>query len=390
MRLDVAIVGGGIAGLWLLARLRAQGYQAMLFEAEALGAGQTLASQGIIHGGLKYAIDLKIAGASDALADMPARWRACLAGQGEIDLSAAKVNAEHHLFWARRNLASRVAGFFGAKMLRGRVEPLVPAQWPQVLSDPEHVGAVYQLDEMVLDVPSLLRALAEPHIAAIKRVLPDFRIERAADGIGVLLLRDASGAERRVVARHYVFAAGAGNEVALQALGQPAARAQRRPLQMLLIERAPAPLFAHCFDTSDKPRVTVTSHRCADGRLIWYVGGQLAEAGVAQDETALIQAAKQEFATLLPRLDLSRCRFAGWRVDRAEGATDDGRKPEDPVLQHHGNATIAWPTKLALAPKLADALLPLLAAPDGLNVVDAVDWPAPAYAEPIWEHAAWR
>ena len=72
---DVAILGGGIAGLWLLARLQAAGYSALLLENQALGAGQTLASQGIIHGGLKYALDLKLNTASDALADMPARWR---------------------------------------------------------------------------------------------------------------------------------------------------------------------------------------------------------------------------------------------------------------------------------------------------------------------------
>ena len=35
---DVAILGGGIAGLWLLHRLQLEGYSAALFEAEQLGA----------------------------------------------------------------------------------------------------------------------------------------------------------------------------------------------------------------------------------------------------------------------------------------------------------------------------------------------------------------
>jgi glycerol-3-phosphate dehydrogenase len=64
LQVDVAILGGGIAGLWLLARLRQAGYSTLLLESQALGAGQTIASQGIIHGGLKYAIDLKLGGAS--------------------------------------------------------------------------------------------------------------------------------------------------------------------------------------------------------------------------------------------------------------------------------------------------------------------------------------
>lgn len=156
LQVDVAILGGGIAGLWLLARLRQAGYSTLLLESQALGAGQTIASQGIIHGGLKYAIDLKLGGASDALADMPARWRACLNGTGEIDLRAAKVATERHLFWARKSLVSRITGFFGSKLLRGRVDQLDATQWPEALRDPEHVGAVYALDEIVLDVPALV------------------------------------------------------------------------------------------------------------------------------------------------------------------------------------------------------------------------------------------
>ena len=52
---DIAIIGGGIAGLWLLNRLRDQGFCAILFESDAIGAGQTGVAQGIIHGGMKYA-----------------------------------------------------------------------------------------------------------------------------------------------------------------------------------------------------------------------------------------------------------------------------------------------------------------------------------------------
>jgi len=56
LELDVAIFGGGVAGLWTLARLIKQGFNAHLFECNQLGAGQSIASQGIIHGGTKYAL----------------------------------------------------------------------------------------------------------------------------------------------------------------------------------------------------------------------------------------------------------------------------------------------------------------------------------------------
>ena len=65
MHADVVIVGGGIAGLWILSALRAEGYQTILLEKDALGAGQTLASQGIIHGGTKYALTGKLTGRSE-------------------------------------------------------------------------------------------------------------------------------------------------------------------------------------------------------------------------------------------------------------------------------------------------------------------------------------
>ncbi|MCW0235382.1 MAG: FAD-dependent oxidoreductase [Ferrovibrio sp.] len=379
---DVAILGGGIAGLWLLARLKAAGYAALLIENDALGAGQTLASQGIIHGGLKYAIDLRLNADSAALADMPTRWRACLNGSGEIDLRGAKLAAENHLFWARRTLTSRIAGFFGSKLVRGRVEALAQKDWPLALQDPDHVGAVYALDECVLDVPMLLAALAELGKGCIKHgratVVPQA-------GHVVLQLEDG----RCITAGRLVSTAGAGNEILLPQLGLPLQAAQRRPLQMLLVEQAPAPLWAHCFDTSDKPRVTITTHKRSDGSLVWYVGGLLAENGVGQSEAGLIAAARQEFATLLPKLDFSRSRFAGYRVDRAEGATEDGRKPEGPVLKRAGLITLAWPTKLALAPQLADLVLADLPPPRGSTQPVWPDWAAPAVAPAPWETLAW-
>lgn len=380
---DVAILGGGIAGLWLLARLKAKGYSALLIESEALGAGQTLASQGIVHGGLKYAIDLNLGQDSAALADMPARWRASLNGTGEIDLRGAKLAAENHLFWARRTLASRVAGFFGSKLVRGRVAALDQADWPQALRDPEHVGAVYALDECVLDTPSLLAALQHLHSDCIKAGRAD--AQDRGDHVAIAV----SG--RRFTAAYLVSAAGAGNEALLPLLGLQPQAAQRRPLHQLLIRNAPAPLWAHCFDTSDKPRVTVTTHRMQDGALVWNVGGLLAENGVQQSEAELVASARAEFARLLPKLDFSRSRFAGFRVDRAEGAMPDGRKPEGPVLQRRGRITLAWPTKLALAPRLADLVLAELPPPaPGSAQPDWPDWPAPGIASPPWETVSWK
>src|SRR5262245_14630974 len=83
---DIVILGGGVAGLWLLNRLRAAGYAAVLLERAALGQGQSIASQGMIHGGMKYALGGTLTGASESIADMPAHWQRCLRGEGDVDL----------------------------------------------------------------------------------------------------------------------------------------------------------------------------------------------------------------------------------------------------------------------------------------------------------------
>ena len=87
IRTDIAIVGGGITGLWLHSLLKSRGYQCLLFEKYKLGSGQKLAYPGMIHGGLKYNLDGITGTASKTISSMPAVWRACLSGDSEMDLS---------------------------------------------------------------------------------------------------------------------------------------------------------------------------------------------------------------------------------------------------------------------------------------------------------------
>ena len=118
---DVAIFGGGIAGLWLLTRLRQAGLVAILFESKNLGGGQTCQSQGIIHGGLKYALQGIMTREARVMADMPMRWQACLAGHGEIDLSAVAILSKSQYLWAPNKLTAKLAGFFVFNSLANEV-----------------------------------------------------------------------------------------------------------------------------------------------------------------------------------------------------------------------------------------------------------------------------
>lgn len=380
---DICILGGGIAGLWLNARLRAMGYSTLLVERGALGGGQSGKSQGIIHGGTKYALHGKLTQAAEAISGMPERWRACLTGQGEIDLAGVRVLSEHHYLWSPGSLISNLAGFFASKALRGRVDAVKGRDLPEVFANPAFKGKVYRLAELVIDVPDTVRRLSE---LAGDSLLADSapQVERREDG-SIDSIR-VNG--RRIKAQRYVLTAGEGNEGLLRDWGVSQPSMQRRPLQMVLVKGAKLPaLYAHCLGSSPKPRMTITTHPCADGQWCWYLGGELAEQGVNLSPDALVTRAQQELADLLPWVDLSQCHWTTLPVNRAEPAQSGLVRPDTAYLQAVQNVLVSWPTKLALAPNLSDQAIASLQqqgiAPALVDDYSAL--PRPQLATPVWD-----
>ncbi len=354
---DVLIVGGGIAGLWLHARLRQLGYASLLVENASLGGGQSVKSQGIIHGGAKYALHGALTGASEAIADMPRRWREALSGSGELDLRGVRVLSEAHYLWSPGTLAGNLTSFFASKAVRGRVDQVKGEHLPPALQHPKFKGKVYRLAELVLDVPSLiarLAELAEGSLLAAGEIEP--LRERRAGRPARRWPRDPRPTHRAQRRRRQCRTA--------QANSASASRSQQlRPLHMVLA-KGPAlkPLYAHCLGGGPKPRITVTSHPAADGQWVWYLGGDLAEAdGVARDEAAQIRAAQKELGELLPWVDQSATRWATLRVDRAEPAQSGLVRPDNAFLAEQGRLLVGWPTKLALSPDFGDRVLTKLA-----------------------------
>lgn len=379
---DICILGGGIAGLWLNARLRQLGFSTLLIESNALGGGQSSKSQGIIHGGTKYALHGKLTTAAEAIAGMPARWRACLEGSGELDLQGVRVLSAHHYLWSPGNLISNLAGFFASKALRGRVDSIKGKELPTVFANPAFKGKVYRLGELVLDVPDVVRRLAELGEGSLIHGAAQLSGD-SQNGITGLQINGQS-----IIAQRYILAAGEGNEALLNmaAINQPAM--QRRPLQMVLV-KGPAlpPIYAHCLGSSPKPRITITTHPCADGQWCWYLGGDLAEQGTDMDSGALIAQAQRELAELLPWVDLSRCQWATLPVTRAEPAQSGLVRPDNAYVQALGNSLVCWPTKLALAPDLCDQAITELQrqAVQPEHAQPQVSLPSPVVATPVWD-----
>ena len=387
---DIIILGGGVAGLWLLNRLRAAGYAAVLFERSALGQGQSIASQGMIHGGMKYALGCSLSGASESIADMPAHWQRCLRGEGDVDLRGTEVLSEAYYMWPRNSVRSRLNAFFGSKAVRGKVDAVPEVQYPEFFKG--HIsGPLYRLTDLVLDVPSLLATLAQRQRAHIYRVdWSKTRVEHDASGqVQSLVMENGI----TVKARLYISASGEGSEELLGLLQPKAVAMQKRPLQMVIVRHShPHPVYVHC--VSDQltatPEVTLTTHRCNDGHNAWYLGGELAEAGATISKEEQIARSKQKLLELFPWCDLKNAQWHSFYINRAEAAQPGGKRPDHATVLQGGNMLFCWPTKLTLAPNLATqvlATLQELKIQPGNMQDTPLDLPFPTVATPPWEFA---
>ncbi len=376
VNVDIAVIGGGIAGLWILSALKAKGYHAVLLEQNALGFGQTICSQGILHGGTKYALTGKITGAAEAIFEMPAIWKACLDGQREPNLKDVRVISDHQWLWSTQSLSSKLAGFFASRVMKSKVAHVAAAEGHSVFQHPTFKGQLYRLEEMVLDVPALLEAF---------RVnLQDSLIK--VDSFDASMIHDDESLDRVTIdlgngaaisAKRVVFAAGVGNEQFAGCLGKNAPKTQRRPLHMVMIRKPISSLAdagddasggggnggglcAHCLGAGATPRLTITTQYAANGDRIWCLGGKLADEGIDRDTNEQIRFARKEVLAVLPNIDLSDATWATFRVDRAEQRHTLGHRPDTQETVADGKFIITWPTKMVLAPQLADDVLGIL------------------------------
>lgn len=363
---DVVVVGAGVAGLWAWRRLRARGVRALLLSAGPIGAGQTLASQGIVHGGVKYALTGEASRASAMIAAMPGVWRACLEGRpgaGDPDLRAVRTLADHQFLWTTGGIVSRLGGVAASRALRTGVERVRDEDRPEAFRGAPRGIDLYRVEEPVIEPATLVRALAGDGEGIVAARAGSVALAREGEEV-VVRCEQATGERAEVRARCAVCAAGAGNEALLREVrgdGEGGeAWAQRRALHMVMVrgEAGAMPLvWGHCVTASALPRATVTSQRDAQGRTVWYVGGAIAESGVERSREAQIAHAKQEMGDVIPWVDLSGAQWATLRVDRAEGLPEGrapGARPDTPVVRRAGNVVFAWPTKLAFAPLLAE------------------------------------
>lgn len=387
--LDCVLIGGGIASLWALDALDEAGFSCVLVEPWRLGGGQTLWSQGIIHGGTKYSLSGLLHPGSSAVSEMPGRWLESLAGRRRPDLRDTVVLSQGAWLWRTGSIGSRL-GMLGARLaLRTRPEEVAEADRPEIL---RYAGEVHRLGEPCLDTRSLVASFRRGHEERMVAAAgPESIAFAETGGRTVVSISTADGDSRSFRARMVVLAAAGGNDRFRASLGL-APVSQRRPLHMGLVrgpaDRLPA-FFGHCVDGA-ATRVTITSATDAAGRTAWQVGGKIAEEGVALDEAAFIDALRSELVATLPGLDLDGLEFASYRPDRVEARTTGGTRPDDAsLIDDHPGVVTLFPTKLALAPRGADLVL---AAARARGIVPGgrawIDGPRPGIGPSPWNEVA--
>ena len=318
---DIAIIGGGIAGLWTLARLRQAGYQAILLEADALGCRQSGASQGIIHGGTKYALTGKLTHSAQSIQQMPQRWQACLEGVGDVDLSQATILSKHQYLWSNNSLSTKLTGFFASKVMHSRMQAVSAQDYRPPFQHSRFKGNLYQLEEPVLEMYSVFETLRQQFSQYIFQY-PVIDIHKQ-DKSGHYHIQSS---KHRLLAQTLILSSGAGNESLLKYLGFTQPKMQRRPLLMPMLKAKSEilpKLYAHCLGVSAVPKMTITAHAYSKTQTVWYLGGEIAEKGVGRSISAQTQAAQSELKTLMPWMDFSHCQWSALAIDRAEPKMPD-------------------------------------------------------------------
>lgn len=378
---DVVIFGAGIAGLWLFNRLKSMGYDALLLESRSIGGGQTVASQGIIHSGLKYAIAGQVNDLAKSISAMPDLWREALAGKGRVDLSAARMNASSQYLFIPSGFMGGLVKLVTQKALGGNVHEIKRDDWPEDVKNSGFKGSVIFMDEPVLDVPTILRALAEPYKDSIKM------IDTPTDPIGFL-------ERHNIKAQKIIYtAAGSNHPFAAAQQNNGGLKTQARPLLMGMMKNAPFEIYAHCVGTSDKPVATITTHRAKDGSLVWYLGGLIAERNKDSNPNDVYIAAKKAFQKYMPDIDSSHVEWAVLPIDRIEGKSDtQGWMPDTPTIHEAINSYYCWPTKLTFAPMLADMIIEKFDKACLKASGQTSDWgdlPDVDYSNAPWDEAVW-
>ena len=142
---------------------------------------------------------------SETIAAMPARWNEALAG----DLKEARVNSDGQKLLIPKGFVGNIVKGVSKRAMKGEAAEI---DIPDDLSRAGFKGSLIHMNEAVLDIPSVVRALATPILPHIKK----------CEGNVFEFLK-----AHNITPKHIIFTAAGGN-----ADHAPSLKTQKRPLLM--------------------------------------------------------------------------------------------------------------------------------------------------------------
>jgi hypothetical protein len=272
--------------------------------------------------------------------------------------------------------------------MRSRSQEVEAKSLPSLFQHKKFKGQFYQLDEPVFNTLSIVKALAEPRKNNILSINAEaLNATKLKDSATQVNVATKQGKQYTFQTKKTILMAGQGNESLLAAFNCQQPQMQRRPLKMVVLRGGLSDMiYAHCLGASVHPRITITSHRDKQGEIVWYMGGQLAEEGVNKSNEDLIATAKKELSDLIPWLNVSQSQWGVVEINRAEIKQKGVKRPDSFSIENNNTVMTAWPTKMALSPALADAVLTIL---DEENIDKNSDQTLPEWIEAEYASFPW-
>tara|TARA_A100001035_G_scaffold233938_1_gene196863 strand:+ start:10501 stop:11634 length:1134 start_codon:yes stop_codon:yes gene_type:complete len=374
----IVIIGSGIAALWTANLLNENGFDVIVLEKDSVASNQTIASQGMIHGGTKYSLDGVLTKATQSISEMPSTWRDALNGNGKVDLSESKINAHSQVLWSADTLHSKILSFFGSKAMSSKMQPIDKKEHP-AFSSKDFKGSLFKLNELVVDVQSVVANLTKNLDGKIIK----------AKGTKILLSNGkVIGIETsigKLECDELILAAGEGNEQILKNSNVKSFPMQTRPLAMGMVymNKNIPDIFGHHLGSSSRPKVTISTHYI-NKKQILYIGGEVSESGVNLSDEQQVIKIERSLKEALSWIDLDIDKIEVLRINRAEAKNKNVLKPDSFFIGRNDGLMVCWPTKLAFAPLIAENVLDELNKPI-LNNSKKIHGEKPEISNYPWE-----
>ncbi|MDQ6948884.1 MAG: FAD-dependent oxidoreductase, partial [Actinomycetota bacterium] len=348
------IVGGGVAGLWLLNELRTCGWSAILVTQGELGGRQTGHSHGYIHRGHLYRQAVRGTKAGEAVQDLflaSLLWDEWLENN-EPEYDKLPAPHEQGLFGFRSEERGRECDALWASY--GLTS--VPADAPSVF-DGSAMHCLRVADARCLNTTWLTQTLVGDLHASIIEIDHDPVFNKAGQRITSV---DVQIADETITlsTRAVVLTAGSGNQALVDAIhGKPRRMAVDRSAHMLVVEGSKEILepVSGIFELNSEDALFLVSRiDSARNAVVWLVSDSCRQT----DAERWLEHVDAELAEVFPSFSPLRNKLLWglYYAPKAELIHADlsaGRTPTLHIDRVLDNAWCVWPIKLTLAPLAA-------------------------------------